>query len=146
MFRMDKGGLNAVERFKESGNGVLFSSAMWEGIDIPGDALSMLIIAKLPFAVPGPVSEHERALYGSSGAYKNNAAVPEMLIKLKQGFGRLIRTESDSGAVAILDSRANTGGAYRRRVLSALPDCRVTAEISDVYSFFRAKKSPEYFM
>jgi ATP-dependent DNA helicase DinG len=68
-----------------------------------------------------------------------------MLIRLKQGFGRLIRTETDSGVVAILDSRANSAGAYRERVLAALPECRVTADIAAAERFIKAKKTTEYF-
>jgi ATP-dependent DNA helicase DinG len=105
----------------------------------------MLIIVKLPFQVPDPIGEYERTLYGSMYEYKNRVIVPEMLIKLKQGFGRLIRTETDTGVVAILDSRANSAGAYREIALNALPDCRVTANISDVIDFYDEKKSPEYF-
>ena len=147
LFRLDKkSGMNAIDAFKESGNGVLFASgAMWEGIDIPGDALSLLIIVKLPFAVPDPVGEYEKTLYVDMRDYKEHAVVPDMLIKLKQGFGRLIRTEKDTGAVAILDSRVNERGAYRKRVLEALPDCRVTSNIISVEQFFKAKKTPEYF-
>jgi ATP-dependent DNA helicase DinG len=146
LFRLDRGGAAAIELFKRSGNGVLFASgALWEGIDIPGDILSMLIIVRLPFAVPDPVSEWERTLYPSMCEYKKNVIVPEMLVKLKQGFGRLIRSEDDTGCVAILDSRASEGGTCRRRVLAALPPCRVTASINDVARFMRAKKLPGYF-
>jgi len=146
MFRLNKGGIKEIERFKQSGNGILFASgALWEGIDIPGDALSMLIIVKLPFAVPDPISEYEQTLYSGMDEYKEKVIVPEMIIKLKQGFGRLIRTETDTGAVAILDSRVSGSGSYRERVLDALPDCRVTSEISAVESFMAAKKTPEYF-
>ena len=146
LFRLDKRGVNTIEKFKESGNGVLFASgAMWEGIDIPGDTLSMLIIVKLPFAVPDPIGEYEQTQYGNIHDYKQRAVVPEMLIKLKQGFGRLIRTERDTGVVAILDSRVSEKGAYRKRVLEALPDCRVTSNIISVEQFFKAKKLPEYF-
>jgi ATP-dependent DNA helicase DinG len=77
--------------------------------------------------------------------YKAKVIVPEMLIKLKQGVGRLIRTEKDTGCGSILDSRVNKFGAYRERVLNALPKCRVTASIQDIKDFFRAKKPPEYF-
>ncbi len=147
LFRLDRGGAAAIEQFKASGNGLLFASgALWEGIDIPGDILSMLIIVRLPFAVPDPVSEWERSLYGSMGEYISNVVVPEMLIKLKQGFGRLLRIESDTGVVAILDCRAGQQRAYGQRVLSALPACRVTSNIKDVRKFFRDKKSPEYFI
>jgi ATP-dependent DNA helicase DinG len=146
LFRLDRGGGAAIEQFKRSGNGVLFASgAMWEGIDIPGDILSMLIIVRLPFAVPDPVSDWERTLYRDMDEYRNLVVAPEMLIKLKQGHGRLIRTETDTGCVAILDSRANTRGAYRGRVLAALPNCRVTSGIGDIDRFMLEKKPPAYF-
>jgi len=145
-FRLDKGSVREIDRFKKSGNGVLFAAgALWEGIDIPGDALSMLIIVKLPFAVPDPINEYERSLYQDMDEYKWKVVVPEMLIKLKQGFGRLIRTEKDTGVVAILDSRVNSVGAYRERVLATLPGCYVTSDIADVQDFIRAAKPPEYF-
>lgn len=146
MFRLDKGGVREIERFKHSGNGILFASgALWEGIDIPGDALSLLIIVKLPFAVPDPIGEYEQTLYKDMSEYKTRVIVPEMLIKLKQGFGRLIRTEKDTGVVAIFDSRAGKNGAYRQRVLDALPDCRVTNCFDDVFGFIHSIKEPKYF-
>ena len=146
LFRLDKGGLQEIQRFKESGNGVLFASgALWEGIDIPGDALSMLIIVKLPFAVPDSISEYEQTLYPDFHTYLDSVIIPEMLIKLKQGFGRLIRTECDTGAVAIFDSRVNKNGAYRERVIYALPQCRVTEDYAEVQRFFKAKKPHDYF-
>ena len=146
LFRLDKGGIKEIERFKHSDGGVLFASgAMWEGIDIPGDALSMLIIVKLPFAVPDPISEYEQTQYPDFNTYRNSIIVPEMLVKLKQGFGRLIRTETDSGVVAILDSRVNSTGGYRERVLSALPHCRVTSDIEEISEFMVTKKSIDYF-
>lgn len=146
LFRMDKGGVREIERFKQSGNGILFAAgAMWEGIDIPGDALSMLIIVKLPFAVPDPISEYERAQYDSMERYKELVLTPEMLVKLKQGAGRLIRMEFDTGAVALLDSRATKGGAYREIVLNALPERHVTNSLEDIERFFESVKSAEYF-
>jgi ATP-dependent DNA helicase DinG len=146
VFRMDRGGTGVIERFRVSGNGVIFASgALWEGIDIPGDILSLLIIARLPFAVPDPVSEWEKTLYSDMDEYKEKVIVPEMLIKLKQGFGRLIRGETDTGVVAILDFRAGRKGSYRRRVLAALPPCAVTSDIADVEKFMRDKKPAAYF-
>jgi ATP-dependent DNA helicase DinG len=146
MFRLDKGGVSAIERFKASGNGVLFASgALWEGIDIPGDALSLLIIVRLPFAVPDPISDYERTLHADMDAYKTKVVVPDMLLKLKQGFGRLIRMEADTGVCAILDIRARTGGSYREYTLRALPACAVTSSIADIEAFMRRKKTPEYF-
>jgi len=146
LFRLERGGVHAIERFKQSSNGILLASgALWEGIDIPGDTLSMLIIVKLPFAVPDPIGDYERELCGDMETYKARAIVPDMLVKLKQGHGRLIRSETDTGVVAILDSRANERGAYRERVLAALPSCDVTSNILTVKNFIQDKKSPAYF-
>jgi len=146
LFRLERGGVHAIERFKRSKNGILLASgALWEGIDIPGDTLSMLIIVKLPFAVPDPIGDYERELCGDMETYKARAVVPDMLVKLKQGHGRLIRSETDTGVVAILDSRANERGAYRRRVLAALPECKTTSDIEAVRDFFVDRKPAAYF-
>jgi len=147
LFRLERGGVHAIERFKQSGNGILFASgALWEGIDIPGDALSMLIIVKLPFQVPDAIGEYERKQYPDFPTYLKSVLVPEMLVKLKQGFGRLIRNETDTGVVAILDCRVNSKGSYRERVLNTLPDCRVTADIGEVEDFIKQQKIPDYFL
>ena len=146
LFRLTRSDTTVIEQFKNSGNGVLFASgAIWEGIDIPGDILSMLIIPKLPFSVPDPVSEWEQSLYVNMEDYKTKVLVPEMLVKLKQGFGRLIRTVNDSGVVAILDSRAGEHGSYRNKVLEALPNCKIASDVCTVANFFHEKKSPTYF-
>jgi len=146
LFRLDKGGHREIERFKQSGNGILFAAgALWEGIDIPGDALSLLIIVKLPFAVPDPIGAYEQTLYKDMDEYKACVVVPEMLIKLKQGFGRLIRTERDTGVVAILDSRVSVPGAYQDQVMETLPECYATDDVSMVEGFMRVKKPPGYF-
>jgi ATP-dependent DNA helicase DinG len=146
LMRLERGSTAVIERFKQTRGAVLFATgAIWEGINIPGDALSMLIIVKLPFQAPDPIGEYEQTLYRDTAEYKKRVLVPEMLIKLKQGFGRLIRTETDTGVVAILDCRANSKGAYRERVLEVLPDCCVTDSIDEVGEFFRAKKPSEYF-
>lgn len=146
LFQMDRHDVVALEKYKASGKGVLFAAgALWEGIDVPGDTLSMLVIVKLPFAIPDPIGEYEKSLYGSVEEYKSKVLVPDMLVKLKQGFGRLIRTEKDTGVCAILDSRANERGAYHRHVLSVLPTCRVTKHISDIGQFMKEKKAADYF-
>ena len=146
IFRMGRRDTTALERFKESGSGVLFASgSLWEGIDIPGDALSLLIIVKLPFAVPDPIGDYERTLYADMDEYKTQVLVPDMLVKLKQGFGRLIRTKTDTGVCAILDSRARQGAPYHDHVLAALPSCQVTSSIADIKSFISDKKPPAYF-
>jgi len=146
LFRQNRKDVKAVERFKQSGNGVLFASgAMWEGVDIPGDALSMLIIVKLPFAVPDPISQYEQTLYNSIDDYKHCVVIPDMQLRLKQGGGRLIRLVTDTGVIAILDFRASLKGAYRKYALAALPPCRVTSDIGDIDPFLRAVKDEAYF-
>lgn len=146
LFRLDRGGVHAIAQFRESKNGVLFTSgALWEGIDLPGDILSLLVIVRLPFAVPDPISEYEKSQYANIGEYKRQVLVPEMIVKLKQGFGRLIRTEGDTGVVALLDSRVNKSGAYREQVLDAIFETTVTSDIHDVEAFIRRKKDGAYF-
>ena len=146
MFQMGRRDTTALEKFKANGNGLLFASgSFWEGIDIPGDALSLLIIVKLPFAAPDPISDYEQTLYSNMDVYKARVLVPEMLIKLKQGFGRLIRTETDTGVCAILDSRAREGAAYHDRMLVALPPCRVTSSVEAVRQFMADRKPLTYF-
>ncbi|NCC85097.1 MAG: ATP-dependent DNA helicase, partial [Clostridia bacterium] len=110
-----------------------------------GDALSLLVIVKLPFAAPDPISDYEQTLYGDMDVYKARVLVPEMLIKLKQGFGRLIRTETDTGVCAILDSRAREGATYHDRMLAALPPCRVTSSVEAVRHFLSDRKPAAYF-
>jgi ATP-dependent DNA helicase DinG len=146
LFRMGRRDTSALEQFKASGNGVLFASgALWEGVDVPGDALSMLIIVKLPFAAPDPIGDYERSLYGDMDTYKTRALIPDMLVKLKQGFGRLIRMEADTGVCAILECRANKSGAYHRQVLTALPACQLASGILEVGQFIQKMKPESYF-
>ena len=146
MFRLNKGGVKEIQRFKESGNGILFAAgALWEGIDIPGDILSMLIIVKLPFQAPDPISEYEISLCRDFDEYMETVLKPDMLIKLKQGYGRPIRTEKDTAVIAIIDCRVGICGTYRDYTLSGLPRCYVTNDKADVKGFFHAKKSEEYF-
>jgi len=146
LFRLERGGVQAIDRFKRSGNGVLLASgALWEGIDIPGDALSLLIIVKLPFAVPDPIGDYERSLCGSMEKYKTRCIIPDMQIRLKQGDGRLLRCESDTGIVAILDIRASEGWPYYFWTLAALPRRRITSSVTEVRDFTLAKKDPAYF-
>ena len=145
LFKLQRGALGAIEDFKQSGNGVLFASGnMWEGIDIPGDILSSLIIVRLPFAVPDTIAEWEQKKYKSLDDYKQHVAVPDMLIKLRQGVGRLLRTVSDSGAIALLDVRA-ASGTYRQTVLDALPQCPVTSDIQTVEGFIHTVKNNDYY-
>lgn len=146
MFRLDKGGVREIERFKQSGSGVLFASgAFWEGIDVQGHALSLLIVVKLPFAQPDFISEYERAGYESKADYMERVIKPDCLIKTKQAHGRVFRTEKDTGAVVFMDCRVAEDGAYRDYILDALPYCRVTSDLRVLEDFFRAVKPDEYF-
>jgi len=146
LFKLERSTAGAIAKFKQSKNGVLMSSgSLWQGVDIPGDLLSMLIIAKLPFQQPNAINEYERSRYPDFGNYLKTVIVPEMLIKLKQGFGRLIRTETDTGVVAILDSRINNKGRFREIVLRALPKCPVTDDVRKLDRFLRSVKPLEYY-
>ena len=142
-----RNGGKIIRQFKQSGNGVLFAAgSCWEGIDFPGDMVSLLIIAKLPFPIPDPVSDYERRQYPNLRDYINAEVIPEMQKKLRQGFGRAIRTEQDSCVVAILDERAGIGGKYHDAALAALPTCPTTEKIEDVQQFIREQKRPDYFL
>ena len=142
-----RNGGRVIQQFKESGNGVLFAAgSCWEGIDFPGDMVSLLIIAKLPFPIPDPVSDYERQKYSTLQEYIAVEIIPEMQKKLRQGFGRAIRTEQDSCVVAILDERAGIGGKYHDAALAALPTCPTTEKIEDVQQFIREQKRPDYFL
>ena len=143
-----RGSQTVVERFKQLQNGVLLAGGpCWEGVDFPGDLVSLLVIVRLPFPVPDPVREARRQQYLDLRSYIQAEIVPEMQQKLRQGFGRAIRTETDSCAVAILDPRAAPGGRYHQAVLDALPaGIPVTTEINDIQTFLRARKSPDFFL
>ena len=147
VFQAGRGQNRSIQQFKQSGNGVLFAAgSCWEGIDFPGDMVSLLIIAKLPFPIPDPVSDYERRQYPNLRDYINAEIIPEMQKKLRQGFGRAIRTEQDSCVVAILDERAGIGGRYHDAALAALPICPTTEKIEDVQQFIREQKRPDYFL
>jgi ATP-dependent DNA helicase DinG len=112
-----------VREFKESENGCLFGlQTFWEGIDVQGDALSCVIIDRLPFAVPdSPITRaRTKAIQDRGGDWFFEYSVPQAQIRLKQGFGRLIRTRKDSGIVAILDTRMLTRG-YGSEFVKYLP-------------------------
>ena len=135
-----------ILRFKTMENAVLFAAgSCWEGVDFPGDMVSSLIIVKLPFAVPDPIHEAQREQYRSLESYIQNVVVPDMQKKLRQGFGRAIRTEQDTCVVSILDHRAAKKGKYRGDVLDALPKCQMAEKIDEVEDFIRSRKVERYY-
>ncbi len=146
LFTMGRNAVHTMELFKgQPGSVLLATGAAWEGFDFPGDCVSLLIIPRLPFAVPDALKEKEREKYPGLKSFIQAVAVPEMQIKLKQGFGRAIRTETDTCVIAILDERAAKGQRYRKDVLTALPEMPVTSSLREVERFIRRVKADGYF-
>ncbi len=127
-----------VEAFAQAGDGVLLGTrSFWEGVDVPGPALSCVIIDKLPFATPSAPSQRAResAIRERGGDAFREFSLPQAQLRLKQGFGRLLRTATDRGVVCILDGRLWTRG-YGRDFLQDLPPCPRTDRRQDVARLF----------
>ena len=145
LIRMSRSNKLAINQFKESGNGVLFASgSMWEGIDCAGDILSSVIIVRLPFPPRSQMMEFKKEQFGNVVSFVGSYATPQMLIKLKQGAGRLIRTETDTGIVSILDGRASKTGAYHDRIKKAFEQYPLINTVQEVRSFMYDVKTDEY--
>jgi ATP-dependent DNA helicase DinG len=132
-----------LERFRETPNAVLFAtSSFWQGVDVRGSALSCVIIDKLPFAVPSDpvVAARQRYIDDQGGSSFYEYSVPQAIISLKQGLGRLIRSATDRGVLAVLDPRLRTKG-YGRMFLESLPPCRVTSDIDEVARVFEENET-----
>jgi Rad3-related DNA helicase len=132
-----------LDEFKQSPEGaVLFATrSFWEGVDIPGDSLSLVIIDKLPFAPHrDPVFQRrEERVRAAGGNPFMEVSLPEATLTLKQGVGRLIRTETDRGVMAVLDSRINTA-RYGPHMIASLPPARRTTRFEDIVAFFQEHK------
>ena len=130
-----------LERFRDTEGGVLLAtSSFWEGVDVVGDRLSLVVVDKLPFAVPGDplVSARIDLVTSQGGNAFADYQVPMAILSLKQGLGRLIRSTADRGVVAVLDGRITRMG-YGKRFLSSLPPYRLTHDPEEVVRFFDAR-------
>jgi ATP-dependent DNA helicase DinG len=127
-----------LEQFRSTPNAVLFgTSSFWQGVDVQGEALSCVIIDRLPFAVPSDpvIQARMKAIEEAGGKPFFDYQVPSAVLTLKQGFGRLIRSLEDRGVLVLLDPRV-TRQRYGQTFLASLPPYRMTASITDVEKFF----------
>jgi ATP-dependent DNA helicase DinG len=134
-----------LERFKNTRHAVLFAtSSFWQGVDVPGEQLSCVIVDRLPFAVPSDpiVAARVRALQEEGRNPFSEFQVPQAVLALKQGFGRLIRTKTDRGVLALLDTRISRM-PYGKIFLESLPRYRTTRDLTEVERFLSADAPPE---
>ncbi len=146
IFTLGRNAVHTTQQFKDAPGSVLLATgAAWEGFDFPGDCVSLLVIPRLPFSRPDALKEKKRAEYPSLRAFIRAVVVPEMQIKLKQGFGRAIRTETDTCVVAILDERCVPGQRHYEAMRAVLPELQETSNLEDVVEFIYRSKGPDYF-
>ena len=147
IFTLGRNAVHTTQQFKEAPGSVLLATgAAWEGFDFPGDCVSLLVIPRLPFSRPDALKEKKRADYSDLRSFIRAVIVPEMQIKLKQGFGRAIRTETDTCVVAILDERAAPGQRHFEAMRAALPEIHMTDSLEDVVEFIYQVKGRSYFV
>ena len=128
-----------LDKFRQTPNAVLFATtSFWQGVDVQGEQLSCVIIDKLPFAVPTDpiVAARSKFIDDNGGRAFFEYSVPQAVISLKQGIGRLIRSQTDRGVIAILDPRLRSK-SYGRDFLNSLPRMRITADLDDVSTLMR---------
>jgi len=132
-----------IQWFKDTANSVLLATAtFWQGIDIRGEKLSLVVIARLPFSSPGDPLYQERCTR-LGHRWFNDLALPSAILVLRQGFGRLIRGRNEYGVVAILDTRLVTR-SYGKTIISSLPETNIVHNIEDVNRFFDSIPSTAY--
>jgi ATP-dependent DNA helicase DinG len=132
-----------LKTFRETPNAVLFAtSSFWQGVDVRGEQLSCVIIDKLPFAVPTDpiVAARQRFIEENDGSSFFEYSVPQAVISLKQGLGRLIRSNTDRGVLAVLDPRLRTK-SYGRTFLQSLPPCRITSNVAELARVFEVSSA-----
>lgn len=138
-FIQGQGSKNSLlERFRNTSGAVLFATtSFWQGVDVQGEALSCVIISKLPFAVPSDpvVAARQKYIDDQGGNSFYEYSVPQAAITLKQGLGRLIRSTTDKGVLSILDPRVRTK-SYGRYFLQSIPRCHITASLEDAVAIF----------
>lgn len=133
-----------LEEFKMTPNAVLFAtSSFWQGVDVKGQALSAVIIDKLPFQVPTDplVAARSAHIANDGGNPFAEYQVPNAILRLKQGLGRLIRSKSDHGILAVLDNRLTTK-SYGKLFLASLPEYEITHNVDDLVSFMQQVEAP----
>ena len=139
MFRQgDKLPQHLLAEFRRAGNGILFGTdTFWQGIDVAGQALACVVIARLPFASPDtPLEEARQEWLAARGINVfNEYSLPKAVVKFRQGFGRLIRCRTDFGAVVVLDPRIRTK-RYGAKFLRSIPRCPRVSDLSALKAFF----------
>ena len=136
-----------LREFKATPHAVLLAtSSFWQGVDVVGDALSCVIIDKLPFASPGdPITAARvEAITARGGSAFGEYQIPLAILALKQGLGRLLRHRQDRGVLAVLDPRLKTM-AYGKRFLASLPPAPVTQDMLDIERFFARDEGTAFF-